>query len=74
MPPRRKAEDTAAGCRALADDDHRRAVNVCNAQMRASLERSAAAWGARAALLDRLEASIAARAHAEQAQTARDSQ
>jgi hypothetical protein len=61
---RRRREDTAEGCRELAHDDEERAAAVPNAHMRATLERSAAAWTSRADLLDRLEASFNARADA----------
>ena len=43
------------GCRSLAEDDRARAEAMINPQMRASLERSADAWAARATLLERLE-------------------
>lgn len=52
---RRKTEDTAEGCRSLAQNDRARAAQMVNPHMRASLERSAEAWTARAKLLDRLE-------------------
>jgi hypothetical protein len=62
-PPRRKkAEDTSDGCRAMAKDDRQRAAAIGNDHMRIQLERSAAAWAARAHLLDRLEANFNARA------------
>ena len=51
----RKAEDSAAGCRAHAAHDLSLAAEEPNAQMRDRLERSAAAWSARASLLQRLE-------------------
>ena len=59
----RKREDSADGCRLLASDDQQRAQAMGNPRMRATLERSAAAWEARAKLLDRLEANFLARAH-----------
>ena len=59
---RRRRENTAEGCRSLALDDEKRAADIANPRMRASLERSAGAWQARAKLLDRLEASFNARA------------
>lgn len=55
---RRRVENTAAGCRSLAEDDRIRATAMINPRMRASLERSADTWTARAKLLDRLEASF----------------
>jgi hypothetical protein len=55
---RRRFEDTAGGCRSLAEDDRARATLAINLHMRASLERSAEAWTARARLLDRLEANF----------------
>ena len=61
---RRKPEDTADGCRALAQADRERASSVTNVQVRACFESSAAAWSARAGLLDRLEAGFNARAAA----------
>jgi hypothetical protein len=60
----RKLEDTAAGCRSLAEDDQARATSMMNPHMRASLERSADAWTARAKLLGRLETSFYERAAA----------
>ncbi|HVM22281.1 MAG TPA: hypothetical protein VM308_03120 [Sphingomicrobium sp.] len=60
----RQREDSAEGCRSMASDDQQRADESGNPQMRAILERSAAAWESRAKLLDRLEASSAARAQA----------
>lgn len=59
---RRKPEDSAAGCRALAASDLERASVTTSDQVRASFERSAEAWGARASLLGRLEAGFDARA------------
>jgi len=61
---RRKPEDSAEGCRALEQTDRLRALAILNTQMRDCLERSADAWGARAGLLERLEASFNARAAA----------
>ena len=55
---RRRTEDTADGCRSLAENDRVRATATINARMRASLERSADAWTARARLLQRLETSF----------------
>lgn len=55
---RRRVENTAEGCRSLAEDDRIRATAMINPHMRASLERSADAWTARAKLLDRMEASF----------------
>ena len=59
----RKSEDSAAGCRAHAAHDLILAADEPNEQMRDRLERSAAAWSARASLLQRLEEGRA-RAHA----------
>jgi hypothetical protein len=59
---KRKPEDSGDGCRALAQADRERAAANASAHMRASLERSADAWTARASLLDRLAASFNARA------------
>ena len=53
--PRRKPEDTADGCRLLASDDRTRAEQSESAHMRLRLVSSAAAWTARADLLERLE-------------------
>jgi len=61
---RKRPEDTGDGCRALAEADRTRAARVVNDHMRGSFERSADAWDGRARLLDRLEASFAARAEA----------
>ena len=61
---RRRLEDTAEGCRALAEDDRGRASAMENPHMRATLERSAHTWAARARLLDRLETSLNERAAA----------
>jgi hypothetical protein len=51
--PRRKPEDTAEGCRALAADDRERAATANNGHVRGTFERSAEAWSARARLLER---------------------
>jgi hypothetical protein len=56
--PRRKPEDSADGCRAFAASDRERASTAANGQVRATFERSAEAWSARASLLDRLETSL----------------
>jgi hypothetical protein len=64
MLPRKKREDTAEGCRLLAEDDRARAAETPNEHMRSCLEGSADAWTARAKLLDRLEANFNARAEA----------
>ena len=60
----KKLEDTAEGCRSLAQADRARACDMTNNQMRGSLERSADAWAARAKLLERLETNFNARAEA----------
>jgi hypothetical protein len=65
---RPKPEDRADGCRAFAKADRDKAAGTPNDHMRATFERSADAWTARAGLLDRLEASFNARAAAIQAQ------
>lgn len=62
--PRRKPEDSAEGCRSLAEDDRARAAAMLNPHLRASLERSADTWSARAKLLDRLETNLHERAGA----------
>ena len=59
---RRRPEDSAEGCRELEQADRLRAAATPNAHARESLERSAEAWNARAALLDRLETSFNKRA------------
>ena len=51
----RKSEDSASGCRDHAAHDLSLAADEPNVQMRDRLERSAAAWSARASLLQRLE-------------------
>ncbi|MEP7131484.1 MAG: hypothetical protein ABI770_10180 [Sphingomicrobium sp.] len=58
-PSPRKLEDSAAGCRTMADDDHDRAEASDSDHMRVRLKCSADAWTARADLLDRLEANRA---------------
>jgi hypothetical protein len=58
--PRRKPEDSADGCRAFAASDRERASTAAN-QVRATFERSAEAWSARASLLERLETDFDAR-------------
>jgi hypothetical protein len=58
----RKREDTAAGCRELAQDDEARAAASASDHMRDVLNRSAEAWSERAKLLARLEGDFAARA------------
>jgi hypothetical protein len=55
LPPKRKPEDTAAGCRVLESDDRARAEESESAHMRVRLVSSADAWNARASLLERLE-------------------
>jgi hypothetical protein len=59
--PRRKPEDSADGCRAFAAADRERASTAANGQVRATFERSAQAWSARASLLERLKTSFDAR-------------
>jgi hypothetical protein len=58
---RRKREDTAEGCRLLANDDRERATHISNDHMRAIFECSARVWSERANMLGRLEASLDAR-------------
>lgn len=58
---KRKPEDSAEGCRAHEQADRLPAMAMSNPQVRESLERSADAWGARADLLQRIEASFDAR-------------
>ena len=62
-PPRtgKRAEDTAAGCRAKAAADLARAAAPGSEHFRWRLEHSAAAWTARADLLDRLAMKFEAR-------------
>lgn len=52
----RKAEDTSAGCHAMAADDRARASQNGNGRMKAVLERSASAWAKRGDMFERLEA------------------
>jgi hypothetical protein len=59
----RRAEDTAAGCRAKAENDRMLAAAETNAHMRDRLESSAAAWAARASMLERLETGRAGSIH-----------
>jgi len=59
---RRRPEDSADGCRAFALSDRERASATPNTHVRATFERSAEAWSARASLLDRLEINFGARA------------
>lgn len=59
---RRKPEDRAEGCRALAASDRERASATANTHVRATFQRSADAWNARASLLERLEAGFEERA------------
>ena len=56
--PRRRPEDTAEGCACLAANDRVRAAEMVNPHMRVFHERSAHAWIAMAALLERLERSF----------------
>ena len=66
-PPRirggRRDEDTAAGCRTRAAADLDRAVAMGADPMRWRMEHSAAAWQARADLLDCQEKDFRARMH-----------
>jgi len=62
---RRKPEDTAEGCRRLAQGNRAQAAGSPSEHMRGCLERSADAWTARAVLLERLEASFNARSEAQ---------
>lgn len=62
--PRKKPEDTAEGCRALAADDRERAEAAVNGHVRGTFERSAEVWAARATLLTRLKRNFDARAEA----------
>lgn len=59
---KRKAEDSAEGCRGLERDSRERAAATTSEHMRAILERSANAWSARAKLLSRLESNFLSRA------------
>ena len=52
---RKRPEDTAEGCRALAAADLERAAALSGDHSRWRYEHSAAAWTARAGLLDGLE-------------------
>lgn len=64
MSAKRKAEDSAEGCRDLAKADRVRAATTTSEHMRVVLEGSADAWSARARLLDRLEKDFNKRAAA----------
>lgn len=66
-PRRKRPEDTAVGCRALAAADLLRAANLTGAHIRWRFEHSAAAWTARADLLGRIEAGFEARARRDRA-------
>jgi hypothetical protein len=55
----KRAENTADGCRSMAQDDRSRAEESDSDRMRFRLACSAEAWTARAELLDRLEANRA---------------
>lgn len=68
---KRKAEDSAEGCRAFERDDRERAAANSSGNMREILERSANAWSARARLLDRLERDFNDRAAANSAEQPR---
>lgn len=59
---KRKAEDSADGCRGRAQDDRARAAAMTSGHMRTVLERSADAWSARARLLERLDKDFSRRA------------
>jgi hypothetical protein len=61
-PTGRKPEDSAEGCRSLAQADRARAATMTSGHMRAVVERSADAWSARARLLDRLQKDFTKRA------------
>ena len=63
-PRRRKPEDTATGCRAFAAADLGRAAAQSVDHGRSRFEHSAAAWMARADLLDRLDHQSKARIQA----------
>lgn len=58
----RKREDTAEGCRMLASENREQAAAAADEHRRASLERRAIVWSARADLLRRLEANFTQRA------------
>jgi hypothetical protein len=51
----RKAEDTSAGCLAMAEGDRARALADDNERMKLVLERSADAWEKRGIMFKRLE-------------------
>jgi hypothetical protein len=51
----RKPENTAAGCREMAENDRARAKADGNDSMKMVLERSANAWEARGVIFKRLE-------------------
>jgi hypothetical protein len=51
----RKAEDTSAGCLAMAEGDRARALADGNERMKLVLERSADAWEKRGIMFKRLE-------------------
>lgn len=70
---RRRREDTAEGCRSLETDDRTRAADTMNLHARASFERSAASWAARAKLLDRLAANFSAQIGAHNKDAGRES-
>lgn len=57
----KQRHDTAEGCRDRASADLLEAVSMVTTHSRQMLERSAASWKQRAALLDRIEAGIEAR-------------
>ena len=58
---RKSPEDTIAGCRALAASDLAKAEVMDTVNGRERMELSAASWGQRADLLQRLETSFAKR-------------
>ncbi|MDQ3247201.1 MAG: hypothetical protein M3Q52_10005 [Pseudomonadota bacterium] len=68
----RRAEDTALGCRNLADRGLAEAAMMDTVNGRARLEASAAVWLVRAQLLDRVESSEQARLTAGQARCDED--
>jgi hypothetical protein len=55
----KQRHDTAEGCRHRASADLLEAVTMATAHSRQRLERSSAAWTARAEVLHRIESSIA---------------
>ena len=57
----REQRDSAAGCRERAAADLLEAASLATVNARQRMESSAARWTVRAELLDRLEASVAAR-------------